>query len=67
MFFLQLDQPSEADHIRLVSYKTLRDVTPYFISNKCAQVYGKYILNQVKMGSNISKEDIIKTVTTLEQ
>ena len=67
MFFLQMDQPSEADHIRLVSYNTLRAVTPYFISTKCTQAYGKYILTQVKMGSNISKEDIIKTVTTLEQ
>ena len=44
VFFLQLDQPSEADHIRLVSYNTLRAVTPYFISTKCAQAYGKYIL-----------------------
>ena len=63
---LQLDQPSEADQIRLVSYNTLRAVTPYFISTKCAQAYGKYIINQVKMGNNISKEDIIKTVTKLE-
>ena len=37
VFYLQLDQPSEADQIRLVSYNTLRAVTPYFISTKCAQ------------------------------
>ena len=67
IFFLQLDQPSEADHIRLVSYNTLTTVTPYFISNKCAQAYGKYAVEKVKMGEVINKEDIIKTITTLEQ
>ena len=65
VFYLQLDQPSEADQIRLVSYNTLRAVTPYFISTKCAQAYGKYIINQVKLGNTITKEDIIKTVTKL--
>ena len=67
IFFLQLDQPSTADQIRLVSYKTVSTVTPYFISNKCAQAYGKYVVEQVKMGEVITKENIIKTITTLEQ
>ena len=61
-----MDQPSEADQIRLVSYNTLRAVTPYFISTKCAHAYGKFIIDQVKLGNTITKEEIIKTITKLE-
>ena len=46
---------------------SLRTVTPYFISNKCAQAYGKYVIEQDKIGEVITKENIIKTITTLEQ
>ena len=67
ILFLQLDQPSEADHIRLVSYNTLRTVTPYIISNKCAHAYGRHVNEQIKLGIDITKENIIKIITNLEQ
>ena len=67
IFYLQLDQPSEADHIILVSYNTIKQVTPYFISLKCGHALGKYVVENVKLDGEITKESIIRTITSLEQ
>ena len=45
----------------------MRAVTPYLISNKCAIAWGKYVHDQVRLGETITKENIIKTISTLEQ
>ena len=45
IFYLQLDQPGEADQIRLLSYQTLSQVTPYFISSKRKSVTESLKLN----------------------
>ena len=66
IFFLQLDQPSEADQIRLLSYQTIKQVTPYLISPKCGSAFGKWATECVKLGGEITKETIIRTVTSLE-
>ena len=67
IFYLQIDHPADADQIRLISYYTLLTVTQYFISNKCAAAWGTYVLDQVRLGEVITKENIIKTFTCLEQ
>ena len=64
---MQADQPSENDHMRLVSYNTIKQVTPYFISTHCGNAFGKYVVEQVKLDGEITKEIIIKTITSLEQ
>ena len=66
IFYLQLDQPSEADQIRLLSYQTIKQVTPYFISSKCGSAFGKWVTESLKLGGELSKESIIRTVTSLE-
>ena len=66
VFFLQLDQPSEADQIRHLSYQTLRQVTPYLISPKCGSAFGQWVVESVKLQTEITKESIIRIVTSLE-
>ena len=66
IFYLQLDQPSEADQIRLLSYQTIKQVTPYFISTKCGVAFGKWVTESLKLNGELSKETIIRTVTSLE-
>ena len=48
-------------------YDTLRAVPPYLISAKCASAWGRFVQDQVKLGEVITKENIIKTITRLEQ
>ena len=66
VFYLQLDQPSEAEQVRLLSYQTVRQVTPYLISAKCASAFGQWIVESVKLHTEITKESIIRIVTSLE-
>jgi hypothetical protein len=66
IFYLQIDQPSEADQIRLLSYQTIKQVTPYLISSKCGSAFGKWVTESLKLGGELSKESIIRTVTSLE-
>lgn len=66
VFYLQLDQPSEADQIRLLSYQTIKQVTPYLISSKCGHAFGKWVTESLKLGGELSKESIIRTITNLE-
>ena len=66
MFYLQLDQPSEADQVRLLSYQTVRQVTPYLISSKCSAAFGQWIVESVKLQTEITKESIIRIITSLE-
>ena len=61
-----MDQPSEADQIRLLSYQTIKQVTPYLISAKCGSAFGKWVTESLKLGGELSKESIIRTVTSLE-
>ena len=42
-------------------------MTPYIISNKCALAYGRLANEQIKLGVDITKENIIKIITNLEQ
>ena len=66
VFYLQLDQPSEAEQVRLLSYQTVRQVTPYLISAKCSQAFGQWIVESVKLQTEITKESIIRIITSLE-
>jgi hypothetical protein len=66
VFYLQLDQPSEADQVRLLSYQTVRQVTPYLISAKCSAAFGQWIVESVKLQTEITKESIIRIITSLE-
>ena len=66
VFYLQLDQPSEAEQVRLLSYQTVRQVTPYLISTRCATAFGNWIVESVKLQTEITKESIIRIVTSLE-
>jgi hypothetical protein len=66
VFYLQLDQPAEAAQIRHLSYQTLRQVTPYLISPKCSSAFGQWVVESVKLQTEITKESIIRIVTSLE-
>ena len=66
VFYLQLDQPSEADQVRLLSYQTVRQVTPYLISAQCSAAFGQWIVESVKLQTDITKESIIRIITSLE-
>ena len=66
VFYLQLDQPSEADQVRLLSYQTVRQVTPYLLSAKCSAAFGQWIVESVKLQTEITKESIIRIITSLE-
>ena len=37
------------------------------ISNKCAHAYGKHLNDQLKLGGEITKENMIKIISNLEQ
>ena len=67
IFYLQIDHSADADSIRLISFDTLRAVVPYLISEKCAAAWGRFVTDQVKLGEEITKENIIKTISRLEQ
>jgi hypothetical protein len=41
-------------------------VTPYLISSKCGSAFGKWVTESLKLGGELSKESIIRTVTSLE-
>jgi hypothetical protein len=66
IFYLQLDQPAEASQIRHLSYQTLRQVTPYLISPKCSAAFGQWVVESVKLQTEVTKESIIRIVTSLE-
>ena len=66
IFYLQLDQPSEAEQVRLLSYQTVRQVTPYLISPRCSQTFGQWIIESVKLNTEITKESIIRIITHFE-
>ena len=66
IFYLQLDQPSEANQIRLLSYKTIKQVTPYFISTKCGAAFGKWVTESLKLNGELSTESIIRTDRSLQ-
>ena len=52
--------------IRHLSYQTLRQVTPYLISPKCGSAFGQWVIESLKLQTEISKESIIRIVTSLE-
>ena len=66
VFWLQLDTPNSADNIRLMWYQVLRQITQYLLSPKCAQAFGKWASDTMKIGGTIDKEIIIRTVSQLE-
>ena len=41
-FYLQLDCPIKAEQINDISLATLRSITPYLLSSKCAALYGDW-------------------------
>ena len=65
-FYLQLDCPIKAEEITTITLTTLRSITPYLLSTKCAKLFGDWTQDCVKMGTQITKENITKTVTILE-
>jgi hypothetical protein len=66
VFYLQLDTPSTADTIRLMSYQVLKQISQYLLSPKCGQAFGHWVTEQQKMGGEITKESIIRVITQLE-
>ena len=44
----------------------MRQVTPYLISAKCAAAFGQWIVESVKFQTEITKESIIRIITSLE-
>ena len=66
VFWLQLDTPHSVDNIRLMSYEVLRQITQYLLSPRCAQAFGKWTQDTMKLGGPIDKDIIIRTVSQLE-
>ena len=66
VFYLQLEQPSERDVIKLMSYNTFRTLTPYLISPKCAHIFGGWVRDTQLLGGTIPLEKIIHYITDLE-
>ena len=66
VFYLQLEQPSERDVIKLMSYETIRTLTPYLISPKCAHIFGGWSKDTQLLGGTITLEKLIQYVTDLE-
>ena len=66
IFWLQLDTPHTADNIKLMSYEVLRQITQYLLSPKCAQAFGKWSADTMKVGGAITKDIIIRIVSQLE-
>ena len=66
VFWLQLDTPHSVDDIKLMSYEVLRQVTQYLLSPKCAQAFGRWTSDTMKLGGPIDKDIIIRTVSQLE-
>ena len=66
VFYLQLEQPSEAEVIRMMSYNTIRQLSSYLLSPKCAHAFGIWVRENQMMGIVITKEDIIRFITDLE-
>ena len=50
----------------MLSYQTIKQVTPYLISPKCGAAFGKWVTESLKLNGELSKESIIRTVTSLE-
>ena len=65
-FYLQLDCPIKAEQINDISLATLRSITPYLLSPKCAALYGDWQQDCTKMGTKITRDSIIKVVSKLE-
>ena len=65
-FYLQLDCPIKAEQINDISLATLRSITPYLLSPKCANLYGDWLQDCTKMGTTVTKDSIIKVVSKLE-
>ena len=66
VFYLQLETPSSADNIRLMSYQVLKQIAQYLLSPKCGQAFGHWAAEQSKMGGEVNKETIIRVITQLE-
>ena len=66
VFWLQLDSPHTADNIRLLSYEVVCQITQYLLSPRCAQQFSKWSSDTIKVGGQIDKDIIIKTVSQLE-
>jgi hypothetical protein len=66
VFYLQLEQPSEAEVIRMLSYTTIRQLSVYLLSPKCAHAFGTWVRENQMIGNVIKKEDIIRCITELE-
>ena len=58
--------PSEVHKIKLLSLATLRTVAPYLISPRCAKSFGAWVQDCLKLGTEMSKQSIIKTISSLE-
>ena len=65
-FYLQLDCTIKAEQINDISLATLRSITPYLLSPKCAALYGDWLQACTKMGTTVTKDSIIKVVYKLE-
>ena len=65
-FYLQFDCPIKAEEITSISLATLRSITPYLLSPKCANLYGDWLQDCTKMSTPVTKDSIIKTVSKLE-
>ena len=65
-FYLQLEKPSSAENIKLLSYQVLRQISQYLLSPKCSHQFGCWAAKQSNAGNDVTKESIIKIVTALE-
>ena len=65
-FYLQLETPSTAENIRLMSYQVLKQIAQYLLSAKCGQAFGRWASQQVKNGAIVNKETIIRVITQVE-
>ncbi len=66
VFYLQLEQPSEAEVIRMLSHNTICQLSAYLLSPKCAHAFGAWVRENQMVGIVITKEDIIRFISELE-
>ena len=52
--------------IRMMSYNTIRQLSSYLLSPKCAHDFGLWVRENQMMGIVLTKEDIIHFITELE-
>ena len=52
--------------IRMMLYNTIRSLSPYLLSPKCAHAFGTWVRENQMLGIAITKEAIIHYITDLE-